>query len=104
MALGNKFLYNNAYIFYTIGVISLILVLLFGKEVNNAKCWFSIPFIGTLQPSEFMKIFLIIALSRMITDFNNKYSNPDITEEFKFLIQENKHLLANTHNLCHIYR
>lgn len=87
MALGNKFLYNNAYIFYTIGVMSLILVLLFGKEVNNAKCWFSIPFIGTLQPSEFMKIFLIIALSRMITDFNNKYSNPDITEEFKFLIK-----------------
>ena len=87
MALGNKFLYNNAYIFYTIGVISLILVLLFGKEVNNAKCWFSIPFIGTLQPSEFMKIFLIIALSRMITDFNNKYSKPDITEEFKFLLK-----------------
>ena len=87
MALGNKFLYNNAYIFYTIGVISLILVLLFGKEVNNAKCWFSIPFIGTLQPSEFMKIFLIITLSRMINSFNTTYRNPDTIDEFKFIIK-----------------
>ena len=59
MALGNKFLYNNAWIFYIIGVLSLLLVLFFGVEVNNAKCWFRIPFLGTIQPSEFMKIFLI---------------------------------------------
>ena len=87
MSLGNKFLYNNAYIFYLIGVISLILVLFFGINVNNATCWFKIPFIGTLQPSEFMKIFLIITLSRMINDFNETYKNPDITDELKFLLK-----------------
>ena len=59
MTVGNKFLYNNAYIFYIIGVIMLILVLLFGKDINNARCWFVIPFVGSFQPSEFMKIFLI---------------------------------------------
>lgn len=87
MTLGNKFLYNNAYIFYLIGVISLLLVLFFGITVNNATCWFKIPFLGTLQPSEFMKIFLIITLSRMINDFNDTYKNPDIIDELKFIIK-----------------
>ena len=85
MATGNKFLYNNAWIFYIIGVTLLILVLFFGIEVNNAKCWFKIPLLGTLQPSEFMKIFLIITLSKMINDFNETYQNPEIIDEVKFL-------------------
>lgn len=87
MALGNKFLYNNAYIFYLIGVISLVLVLFFGVTVKNATCWFKIPFIGTIQPSEFMKIFLIITLYRMIGDFNENNPNPDIVDEFKFILK-----------------
>ena len=84
---GNKFFYNNAYIFYGLGIISLVLVLFFGTTVNNATCWFKIPLIGTLQPSEFMKIFLIITLSRMIEDFNLEYKNPDIIDELKFILK-----------------
>ena len=87
MALGNKFLYNNAYIFYIIGVLSLVLVLFFGITVNNATCWFKIPFLGTLQPSEFMKIFLIITLSRMIGDFNENNKNPDLIDELMFILK-----------------
>lgn len=87
MTVGNKFLYNNAYIFYIIGVILLVLVLFFGKEINNARCWFVIPYIGSFQPSEFMKIFLIITLSRMINDYNIEKSSNDIFDEFKFLLK-----------------
>lgn len=87
MAIGNKFLYNNAYIFYIVGVILLILVLFFGKEINNARCWFVIPYIGSFQPSEFMKIFLIITLARMINDFNETRRSRDINEEFRFLLK-----------------
>ena len=87
MTYKNKFFYNNAYIFYLIGIILLVLVLFFGININNATCWFKIPFIGTIQPSEFMKIFLIIVLSRMINDFNNKYQNPDIIDELLFLLK-----------------
>lgn len=87
MTVGNKFLYNNAYIFYAVGVILLILVLFFGKEINNAKCWFVIPYLGSFQPSEFMKIFLIITLSRMINDFNQERKSNDVIEEFKFLLK-----------------
>lgn len=87
MTFGNKFLYNNAYIFYLVGVLLLLLVLFIGKPINNARCWFIIPYIGSFQPSEFMKIFLIITLSRMIGDFNAEKKNNDINEEFKFLIK-----------------
>ncbi len=87
MGLGNRWLYNNAYIFYLIGVVSLVLVLFFGVTVKNATCWFKIPFIGTIQPSEFMKIFWIITLSRMIGDFNDENNNPDTVDELKFLLK-----------------
>ena len=87
MLFGNKFLYNNAWWFYLFGVISLILVLFLGITRNNATCWFKIPFIGTIQPSEFMKIFLIIILSKLINDFNEKYIDPSTKDEFLFLIK-----------------
>ena len=35
MALGNKFLYHNAWIFYIIGISLLVLVLLIGVDINN---------------------------------------------------------------------
>jgi rod shape determining protein RodA len=87
MILGNKFLYNNAWWFYIIGVLSLLLVLFFGKEINSARCWFNIKYIGSLQPSEFMKVFLIIILSKLIRDFNEQYLNPTVKEEFLFILK-----------------
>ena len=87
MSLGNKFFYNNAYVFYIIGILLLALVLPFGYTVNNATCWFKLPFIGTIQPSEFMKIFLIITLARLITDYNEENDNPSILDELKFIIK-----------------
>ena len=87
MFVGNHLLFKNTWFLYTFGVLLLILVLIFGKEINNAKCWFQIKGIGTIQPSEFMKIILIITLGKMINKFKNKYNNPTILEEFKFLFK-----------------
>lgn len=87
MFLGNKFLYNNAWIFYIIGIVLLGLVLIFGVDVNNARCWFKIPYIGTITPSEFMKVFLIIILARLINEFNDQHLNPTTFDELKFLIK-----------------
>lgn len=87
MFIGNQFLYKNAWTLYIIGVISLILVLLFGATINDARCWFKIPGIGNIQPSEFMKIILIIVLGRMINDFKEKYNTPTLKQEFIFLLK-----------------
>ena len=87
MFIGNDFIYKNIWIFYIIGIISLLGLLLFAEPINNAKCWFSIPGIGTIQPSEFMKVILIITLGTMINKFNEDYNNPSVLEEFKFLIK-----------------
>ena len=87
MFLGNNFFLKNHKLFYIIGIISLILVLIFGKEINYAKCWFQIPGIGNVQPSEFMKIILIITLSNTINKFHEEYNNPSIKQEFKFLLK-----------------
>ena len=87
MFIGNNFIYKNAWILYFIGIISLILVLFFGATINEAKCWFKIPGIGNFQPSEFMKIILIIVLGRTINDFKENNDNPSVFDEFKFLIK-----------------
>ena len=87
MFIGNDFIYKNVWIFYILGVLSLLGLLLFATPINNAKCWYSIPGIGTIQPSEFMKIILIITLGTMIHKFNEQHSKPNVMEEFKFLIK-----------------
>lgn len=83
--IGKDFVYKYAWVLYGIGILSLLLLFPFGKSLNNAKCWFSIPGIGTIQPSEFMKIILIITLGKMLDDFNTKYKNPTVANEFLFL-------------------
>ncbi len=88
MFLGNDYIYDHAWILYIIGVISLFLLLIFGTPINDAKCWFTLPFnLGTIQPSEFMKIILIITLGTVINEFNEDFPNPTLLEEFKFLIK-----------------
>lgn len=87
MFVGNDFIFRNIWILYGIGIVLLVLLLLFGTPINDAKCWFTIPGIGTFQPSEFMKIILIIAMASLIHNFNENFNNPTLMEEFKFLIK-----------------
>jgi len=65
-----------SYIYYAIMLVGLLLVLLFGKTVYGAQRWLVLGPI-TIQPSEFMKIALILALSRyfMYKDNVSKLNN-----------------------------
>ncbi len=87
MFLGNNFIYKNVWILYVLGVIALGLLLIFGTPIHNAKCWFTIPHVGNIQPSEFMKIILILTLGTMIHKFNETYPNPSVKQEFFFLLK-----------------
>lgn len=79
--------FKNIELLYIIGNIILLLLLIFGKEINNSKCWITIPYIGNIQPSEFMKIVLIILNSKLINNFKTRYKNPTLKQEFLFLIK-----------------
>ena len=87
MFIVNDFIYDHAWVLYGIGILSLIGLFFFGTDINDARCWYTIPGVGTIQPSEFMKIILIITLGTVIHDFNENFSNPSLMEEFKFLIK-----------------
>ena len=87
MHLKNEYLYQHTWFLYIIGNILLILLFFFGTPINNSRCWFTIPGIGSFQPSEFMKIFLMLALATMIHNFRSDYENPTNKEEFLFLLK-----------------
>jgi len=65
--IGNQRMKGWAWIFYFIGNFLLLLLLFFGKPINHSRCWFVIPGIGSFQPSEFMKIFLILIVSQVVS-------------------------------------
>ena len=87
MFIGNNFIYKNVWWLYGFGILTLIGLLLFAKPIHESKCWFTIPGIGAVQPSEFMKIILIITLGVLINKFNERYPNPTVKEEFFFLLK-----------------
>lgn len=87
LKLKNEYLYRHTWILYIFGNILLLGLLLFGKPINNSKCWLIIPGIGSIQPSEFMKVFIMLALAITIHDFRSKYKNPNIRDELVFIIK-----------------
>lgn len=83
----NEYLYRHTVFLYILGNILLLGLLLFAEPVNNSRCWFTIPGIGSIQPSEFMKIFLMLMLATMIHNFRSDYKNPDLKQEFIFILK-----------------
>ncbi len=61
------------YFFYFFSLLSLVLVLFFGKSIRGAQSWFVLGDFS-FQPSEFTKIFLIFALAVYI-DKNHRQIN-----------------------------
>ena len=71
--MGVDRLFTMSHIFYWILIVLLGLLILdsmidlpFINEINGARAWIQIPGIGSIQPSEFMKIILIVRASEII--------------------------------------
>lgn len=80
------------WILYGIGVLSLLMLTLrfppsIIHEANNAVSWFKFPGIGTIQPSEFMKVFLVLAVSLVTTQHNEKYISRTIKSDLGLLLK-----------------
>ena len=85
--LKNDYLYQKTWFFYIVGNVLLLGLLLFADPINGSRCWFTIPGIGTIQPSEFMKIFIMLSLATMIHHFRSDYENPTWKEELIFILK-----------------
>ena len=74
---------DNSFILYLIGNAFLLLLLIFGTEVNGSKCWFILPGIGSFQPSEFMKLILILTNAKIFNMFDLRYKKRSMKEDIK---------------------
>ncbi|MBE7118556.1 FtsW/RodA/SpoVE family cell cycle protein [Bacillus cereus] len=74
---------------------SFALILLIGLElqvpgavtIKGATAWYRLPGIGNFQPSEIMKLFLIIIIGRIIANHNEKYFFRTTREDFILLVK-----------------
>ncbi len=64
-----------------ITIVLLLLVLLFGEEINGSKRWFDLGGLGTIQPAEFAKIAVILYLSSWLS--KQKYNYKSITSAYR---------------------
>ncbi len=62
-----RFIRDNAYIFYAVGLLLLVAVLIFGKKIAGQTSWMRIGFFS-FQPSEIAKMATILALARFLSD------------------------------------
>jgi rod shape determining protein RodA len=64
--LDYRLLLKSWFVWYGIGLILLILVFKFAPVVNGARSWFNLPGGLKFQPAEFMKVFLILAITAIM--------------------------------------
>ena len=74
---------------YIGGILLLILTSLFYdrnlETATGARSWIRLGPIGTIQPSEFVKIPYILMLARLVTRHNSHYQNRDYASDFKLI-------------------
>ena len=73
---------KKSFILYLISCLLLVLVLIFGQEINGSKAWFNLSFFS-FQPSELVKLTLTIYLIDILT--KNKTNN--IKEELILILK-----------------
>jgi len=65
LAVPYQWVVEHAYLFYGLGIFSLIAVLFVGRTAHGSTRWFSLG-VMDIQPSEFAKILMILTLARYI--------------------------------------
>ena len=82
--IGNEKILKYSKVAYITSIFLLTITLFIGKEINGSKCWLTLGGI-TFQPSEFMKISLILLLSEIIEKYHFK-NKRNTKEELKLII------------------
>lgn len=69
LIMDGKFYTTFSYLIYSIMMLLLIGVVLFGKEIGGARSWYALGNFS-MQPSEFAKIGTLLALSKYLSQLN----------------------------------
>ena len=80
-----KDIYKSSYIIYIINILFLILLLFVAPPINGSKSWFTIGKIS-IQPSEFMKISLILINAEIINSFYKSGKKISFLKELKLVL------------------
>jgi len=56
------------------------------RTINEAKSWYQIPLLGSLQPSEFLKFAFLIVVSKVIVAHQAKYVRPSFLSDMRLLL------------------
>ncbi len=85
LLINYKFINRLSLFFYLISVASLIFLIFFGVESAGSKRWISLGFFS-IQPSEFAKIFLVLAIAKYYSEVAYIKNNSLIKSIFPILI------------------
>lgn len=86
--ISNSTLYQYVWYIYMTNILLLFIVLIIGQPINGSRCWLIIPKIGSIQPSEFMKIGLIISSSVITSKWvKNLKKKVTLKDEFILIIK-----------------
>lgn len=75
LILDVKLYVKFAYVWYAVVMLTLVGVLLFGREIAGSKSWFDLGFMR-FQPSELAKMATVLALAKFLGDNNTKLMRP----------------------------
>lgn len=105
---GNDALYDFIQIIYWILFVLLVILFIdkliysgFGfhlpggliDDINGAISWYSLPGLGNLQPSEFMKIVLVVKTALIINEHNENKTEDSFEEDIQLFIKVAKPLI-----------
>ncbi|MGA7422655.1 MAG: FtsW/RodA/SpoVE family cell cycle protein, partial [Candidatus Sulfotelmatobacter sp.] len=71
-AVNYQVLLERIHWFYIVAVASLVAVLLFGQKFLGAKRWIKMPGGNHFQPSEWVKLILILAIAKFFADLRHR--------------------------------
>ncbi len=73
MQIDSKFYVEISYPFYIVSIFLLLVVLVFGREVNGAKSWFEIGAVR-FQPAELSKVATALVVARVMSRYGFTFS------------------------------
>lgn len=76
---------------YGFGVFMLVFLIIapasIAPVINGAKSWFKVPGMGSLQPSEFVKVIIILTLARVIDTHHQKNTEKTVKTDLWLLVK-----------------